>query len=184
MNHLVCLNRLYHRFGEELEGGCMVTIVSCLFAATPCLRRPQTGLSSAYVEVHISQRFHRTCEVAICVDDVHQVCIACIQSPVRMQRLSHRFHLHQSDSLCCPMNPGWIEPTDPLHFLTSRLFHSVGKEATDMRTQAVPNTVEVGGRLCLCIQHLGCHVGQAACVSHCLRVVRPDVENVAPSEGV
>ena len=157
----------------------MITIV---LAATSCLRRPQTGLSYPYVEVDISQRFHRTRKVAVRVDDVHQVCITCIQSPVRMQRLSHRFHLHQSDSLCCPMDPSWIEPTDPLHFLTSRLLHSVGKEATDMRTQAVPNTMEVGGRLCLCVQHLGRHVGQAARVGYCLRVVRPDVENVAPSE--
>ena len=82
------------------------------------------------------------------------------------------------------MDPGWIEPADPLHFLTFPLLHSVGKEATDMGAQAVPNTVEVGGRLRLCVQHLGRHVGQAARVGHCLRVVRPDVENVAPSEGV
>ena len=78
------------------------------------------------------------------------------------------------------MNPGWIEPTDPLHFLTSRLLQSVGKEATDVRTKAVPDAVEVGGRARLCVHHLGRHVGQAARVGHRLRVVRPDLEDVVP----
>ena len=82
------------------------------------------------------------------------------------------------------MDPGWIEPADPLHFPTSRLLQSVGKESTDMRAQAVPNAVEVGGRVCLCVQHLRRHVGQAARVGHRLRVVRPDAKNVAPPDGV
>ena len=64
------------------------------------------------------------------------------------------------------------------------LLQSVGKEATDMRAQAVPNAVEVGGRVCLRVHHLGRHVRQAACVGHCLRVVLPDAENIAPSERV
>ena len=82
------------------------------------------------------------------------------------------------------MDPGWIEPTDPLYFLTSCLMQSVGEEATDMRAQAVTNAVEAGGRIRLCVQHLGRHVGQAARVGHRLRVVRPDAKNVAPPEGV